>query len=311
MPDAPVVTTRSEKPVYFSSGDETLFGILTEPVVAPRGVAVILIYGGGHNVSAHVGQLWTRMARRVAADGFHALRYDHHGNGDSTGRAEVFDHRTPFVDDLKAAVSYLQEHEGIPAVVFVGDCLGARAALVAAPDLPGVKGLYMMSPMVYDGRMGKEDEWAESYSTGHYIRRALQWRTLKKLTDPRLRRAALRVATSKLKKVTRTASKAFGRSAPAASEAGVEVSSNFLVPLEQVAARRIPINWVFGSTDSERRGEFDAALAGPLARLWENAEGVWEISEVTGRITVHPDLSAQNDLVEDLAGWLQRIDPVS
>lgn len=300
MGDHSIATTAQETPVFFPSGDETLFGVLTRPTGPDRGVAVILIYGGGHNVSAHVGELWTRAARRVAAGGFHAFRYDHHGNGDSTGRTGTFDHRTPFSDDLRAAVAWLRS-QGLDHFVLVGDCLGARAALEAGTDMGGLDALFLMSPMVHDARMGKDEEWAETYGLGHYVRRAFQWRTIRKLGDPELRRAYLRVGMTKLRKV-------FGvkrRSGPTQSaDHGPGVSSGFLDPVEKVLQNGVRVNFVFGDADEERRSEFESARTGRLGGILEEAGDLVEISTVTGRIAAHMDLESQEGLIELLQGWL-------
>lgn len=292
-------TSAQETPVFFPAGDETLFGVLTQPTGPAVGVAVVLIYGGGHNVSAHVGELWTRTARRVAALGLHAFRYDHHGNGDSTGRTGTFDHRYPFTADLRAAVDWLRT-QGLERFVLVGDCLGARAALDAGTDMAGIEALFLMSPMVYDGRMGKDEEWAEAYGLGHYVRRALQWRTIRKLADPALRRAYFRVGVTKMRKV-------MGLSRmPGDSQGGDEssVSTGFLDPLGQVLGSGARVNFVFGTADDERRSEFEDARSGRLGSLLEEAGDRVEVSTVEGGIAAHMNLEAQEGLIDRLERWL-------
>ena len=98
MPD--LATSLQERPAFFPFGDDSLFGVVTEPIGEARGIGVVLLYGGGYTMSSYYNQYWTTLARRVASLGFHALRFDHHGNGDATGRVDDFDHRMPFSDDL-------------------------------------------------------------------------------------------------------------------------------------------------------------------------------------------------------------------
>lgn len=300
MGDRNTATTAQETPVFFPCGDETLFGVLTRPTAPARGVAVILIYGGGHNVSAHVGELWTRTARRVAAGGFHAFRYDHHGNGDSTGRTGTFDHRTPFSEDLRAAVAWLRS-QGLGHFVLVGDCLGARAALEAGTDMAGLEAMFLMSPIVHDARMGKDEEWAETYGLGHYVRRAFQWRTIRKLADPEIRRAYLRVGTTKLRRVLGQTRRS-GRSQSVDSASGV--SRGFLDPVQEVLQNGVRVNFVFGDADEERRSEFESARTGRLGGILDEAGELVEVSTVAGRIAAHMDLESQEGLIELLERWL-------
>lgn len=300
MSEAVPATSFQETLLFFPSGDETLFGVLTRPTRPEQGVAVILIYGGGHNVSAHVGELWTRTARRVAAHGFHAFRYDHHGNGDSTGKTGTFDHRSPFTADLRAAVACLRA-EGLERFVLVGDCLGARAALHAGTDMSGLDALFLMSPMVYDGRMGRDEEWAEAYGLGHYVRRAFQWRTVRRLANAELRRAYVKVGMTKVRKVLGLSRKS-GASKTVDASSGV--SNGFLEPVEKVLGSGVRVNFVFGTADEERRREFDDALAGRLGRMVEKAGPLAEIATVEGGIAAHMDLAAQEGLIGLLEQWL-------
>jgi len=305
MGETVVATSRQEAPIYFDLGDDALFGIVTRPTVAERGVGVVLMYGGGYNMSANIDQFWARIARRLAAEGFHVLRFDHRGNGDSTGVVDTFDHRHPFDADLEAAVSRIRE-EGPQRIVLVGDCLGARACLVCAARLDGIEGVYALSVVVNDGTMDRAQEWAATYGLGHYVRRALSLNTLRKLGDPVLRKAYLKVATAKMKSMLRLSQepKVVERMADSEDRRKVKVSENFLSPVQSTLLRGVRVNFVFGDEDEERIARFEDAREGRLGEILAAAGQLVEVSTVPGGLANVPDITAQDAIVEDVASWV-------
>lgn len=305
MGETVVATSRQETPIYFDLGDDSLFGIVTRPTVAERGVGVVLMYGGGYNMSANIDQFWARIARRLAAEGFHVLRFDHRGNGDSTGVVDTFDHLHPFDADLEAAVSRIRE-EGPQRVVLVGDCLGARACLVCAARLADIEGVYALSVVVNDGTMDRAQEWAATYGLGHYVRRALSMNTLRKLGDPVLRKAYLKVATAKMKSMLRLSQepKVVEQMAESEDRRKVNVSENFLSPVQSTLLRGVRVNFVFGDEDEERIARFEDAREGRLGEILTEAGQLVEVSTVPGGLANVPDITAQDAIVEDVASWV-------
>lgn len=302
MPES--ATSLQERPAYFASGTETLFGIVTEPVEALVGVAVILLYPGVYTVSSEYNQYWTRLSRKLASHGFHALRFDHHGNGDASGRIEQFDHRTPFSDDVKAAV-HLLESEGVGRFLLVGNCLGARSNLVAAADLDQVEGLYMISTMVRDARLDKAEDWAEEYSLGYYLRRAFQLDTVRKMARSKKRRAYIKIGATKFKSVfagTQTAIDA--RRDAKVDNAGA--SPRFLNPLEKVVGRGVQVRFAFSEKDGERHSEFDQARNGRLGRIIDSAGPRLEVATVGDGSGTMSDAQIQDAMIEDVVGWAAR-----
>lgn len=304
MSETVVATSRQETPVYFDHDEDTLFGIVTRPTVAQRGVGIVLMYGGGYNMSANIDQFWARIARRLAAEGFHVLRFDHRGNGDSTGVVDTFDHRHPFDADLEAAIRRIRD-EGPERVVLVGDCLGARACLVCAARLDDIEGVYALSVVVNDGTMDRAQEWAATYGLGHYVRRALRFSTLRKLGDPVLRKAYLKVATAKMKSMLRLSQepKVVEQMAHSEDRKQVKVSENFLGPVEATLKRGVRVNFVFGDEDDERIARFNDAREGRLGQILADAGPLAEVSTVPGGLANVPDITAQDAIVEDVASW--------
>jgi pimeloyl-ACP methyl ester carboxylesterase len=304
MPE--VATSRQEQPVFFPCGDDALFGVLTEPLGRPRGIGVILLYGGGYTMSSYYNQYWTLMARRVASLGFHALRFDHHGNGDSTGRVDSFDHKTPFSSDMVAAIR-LMETQGLSRFILVGDCLGGRGALVAASQVDEVEGVFLISAMVRDGRMDRADDWAREYGLAHYVKRAFRPATIRKMASKDMRRAYMRVGSTKVKTMT---ARVFSHGQDESGSAGVGdagASHRFLDPLRQVLDRGGAIHFVFGNGDPERRGEFEQARLGVLGEICDGAGARVRVSTVTGTIAAIQDVVAQAAIIDLVAEWVSEI----
>lgn len=299
MPET--ATSLQERPVFFPHGSDTLFGIVTDPVGEPKGIGVILLYGGGYTMTSYYNQYWTRMSRRVAGLGFHAMRFDHHGNGDATGRVDDFDHKTPFSADFVSAMDHLRS-EGLSRFLLVGDCLGGRAALVAAAEVDQVEGVFSISAMVRDGRMDKADDWARKYGVGHYIKRAFRWKTIRKLADPKMRKAYIKVASTKARQVAGAGNEAEPEKGGQAGGA----SRRFLDPLQTVLSRGARVLFVFGDEDEERWGEFDKARQGTLGTLLDEAGSRVEVAKVAGTITDIQDVTAQDDIIDIVADWVER-----
>ena len=88
---------------------------------------------------------WDGFANGLQDAGVTALAIDLRGHGGSSGSAL----RLPdMVQDVRAAVQWLSGRPGVRpgAIALVGASLGANLALLAAPDLPAVKSLALLSP---------------------------------------------------------------------------------------------------------------------------------------------------------------------
>ena len=135
-----------EEAVRFSSGGERLVGIMTRPSGPPRGSAVVFLQGAGYVPSFNHNRFWVTLSRRVAAEGFHAFRFDARGVGESTGTVARTALDRPASDDLLAALDHLRLH-GVDRFVLVGSCIGALVALAAAAA-PGVERVALLAPPV-------------------------------------------------------------------------------------------------------------------------------------------------------------------
>jgi pimeloyl-ACP methyl ester carboxylesterase len=295
------VTSEQETPVFFASGENTLVGVVTAPIQQEPAQCVLLLYGGDYLAASN--HAWTSIARSVAAHGYYALRYDHHGNGDSTGKlTHAFDPRYPFTDDLVAAVTHLRQRD-VSRFLVVGDCLGARAALEAAARVEGIESLFLLSAMVRD-REGhtREEVWASKYSLGHYVKRAFQPRTWARMRDRSTRAAFLRSAVAKVRRMTDT----IPRSSDGANgtQERVHVSDEFLHPLHSALERGVRVCFLYGLADRERLGEFEAASDQQLRPIFRRYGSQVEVVRIPHTITEFKDLDAQQSILESIERWI-------
>lgn len=287
-------TAGDERPVFFPAAGEDLFGIITEPTDKPKGVAVVLLTGGAVP-APNRNRLSVKIARRVAALGYHALRLDYHGVGESTGELDSYRLDRPYADDLLGGVRLLQE-QGVSGVVLAGTCFGARTALAAADRIPALHGVALLAPPIRDFEMGVRR--IEATPTSRYVKRALSRQAMRGLLDARRRRSYLRVARTKARAavgLSRTVSRARVGDARA-------VSPHFSEPLRKLAARRTPVLLAYGTDDEfygpfrAARSELAAALDAPGARIEERL--------VPGRIHGLSRLPVQGEVAALIEQWL-------
>jgi exosortase A-associated hydrolase 2 len=137
-------------PFFFHNGDYRLFGILhrpAAPVARQRGF--VFCY------PCFEEKLWTHrvfvsLARELAARGYHVLRFDPMGHGDSDGDFEQSTVTTR-LSDLACAVGTLRQEIGVDAgISLLGLRLGATLAATHAERDPEIASLVLWDP-VTDG----------------------------------------------------------------------------------------------------------------------------------------------------------------
>jgi pimeloyl-ACP methyl ester carboxylesterase len=113
-----------------------LCGIVSEPDARsnPRRQAVVLSNVGMHN---RIGpfRIWVELARRLAHQGFHVLRFDLSGMGDSDARPVSLADQELLELDMTEALSFVTAKYGIDRFILIGLCSGVPGAhALAARD---------------------------------------------------------------------------------------------------------------------------------------------------------------------------------
>jgi len=111
-----------------------LVGVVTEPrqiTSAKNRPAIILLNAGlMHRIGPN--RIYVQIARRLAASGFLALRFDLSGIGDSGNRTDNLSLKDGVVSDVKEAMDFLAREEGARKFILVGICSGANNSLRVA-----------------------------------------------------------------------------------------------------------------------------------------------------------------------------------
>jgi len=171
---ADVAAGVAERVVGFECAGTRLWGVLSSPMQAAASGTAVLIVVGGPQYRAGSHRMFVLLARRLAAAGYPALRFDVTGMGDSDGPLRDF---RASAADLRAALDALAGAcpQARRCVVW-GLCDAASAALMFTSDDPRVAGIVAVNP------------WARSEATlaatrvrHYYAARLLQrdfWRKL-------------------------------------------------------------------------------------------------------------------------------------
>lgn len=166
-----------------------LRGVLHEPDPRnARGVCVLLLSPG---IKGRVGphRLYLKLAARLVPMGFHVLRFDYHGLGDSEGElsertlADMYNsiQAGRYIGDTVAAMDWMQRTHGIERFVGSGLCGGSISALVTAESDRRIECLLGIGlPTVLEG--GPEN-WARILTQQQI--ESLRGSYLRKLLDPK------------------------------------------------------------------------------------------------------------------------------
>lgn len=288
--------SREETLAFFQGGGTSLFGILTAPTTPPLGVVVILLPAGGL-LSTDRNRFGVRLGRRLAGQGFHALRFDYHGVGESEGETSSFRLDEPFTGDLMGAVTWVRK-QGFTKIAVVGSCFGARTALASAQHIDELLAVALIAAPVRDYEMGERIMTGLSTGRGslHYARKGLRARVLVKLADREKRRLYLRAARTLIRNVVRNRTM-HGNGHLAA------ISQGFLDGFQALVDRRLPTLLVYGS-DDDLRHEFESARSGRLGELLERGRGSIDLVTVPGEVHGYKTLGVQQDVIDQVTRWL-------
>ncbi len=139
------------QPIYFGKAGKQLFGAYHLPRGRRRAVdaGVLLCYPG---VQEYMRTHWAfrKLASLLVREGFHVLRFDYHGTGDSAGTGDQ-GRVAQWCADIRSAAAELQDLGSVSRVSVVGLRLGAALAALTAHDGLEVRDLVLWEPAI-DGR---------------------------------------------------------------------------------------------------------------------------------------------------------------
>lgn len=288
MSEPATADSRTEEPVFFASGSERLFGVVTAPIGEANEVGVVLLTARG---TYQRNRLSVRLARRLAGHGYHVLRFDLRGVGESSGSAE-FELDRPLVDDVKGAVSLLAAR-GVERFILVGSCFGARSALAAANDVGALDGLVLAVMPFAESRALPAPSRRGGFSRALLLLR-------RGLADPGSFRVLADVAGAGLRRRWRR----LRSPAPPPAEATDRPEREVEGWLERLVRREVPVLLLFGAEDFAYEGFLQALDRWP-EELRTDIEELVEM-KVASHQNIHgrTRIEAQDWLVEVVDDWL-------
>ena len=143
------------RPFFFGDSSAPLFGVYHPPQGAhPRAWGVVVCNPFGQEyLRAH--RALRQLAARLAAAGFHTVRFDYFGCGDSAGDDDE-GRVGRWIQDAAAAADEVEALSGSSRLALVGLRLGANVAAGLASRRAGVEQLVLWDP-VLDGRRYLEE----------------------------------------------------------------------------------------------------------------------------------------------------------
>lgn len=151
------------EPFYFGEPEHALFGVYHPPIASPvRRTGVVLCHPMGQEyMRAHRALL--RLAILLAGAGFHVLRFDLSGCGDSEGDCSQ-GRISRWIDDIALAIVELRSGCEATSICLMGLRLGGTLSMMAGANRSDVEGIVLWDPVV-DGRsyrkeiVASHDEW--------------------------------------------------------------------------------------------------------------------------------------------------------
>ena len=133
-------------PVVFGPSSHQVLGLhhAPDPAVATASGVVLCNPLGYEAMCTH--RAYRHLAQRLAAAGIHALRFDYHGTGDSSGDATEPSRVRAWLDGIGAAIDELRAISGAPSITLFGVRFGATLAAQVAAERRDVRGLVLWAP---------------------------------------------------------------------------------------------------------------------------------------------------------------------
>jgi pimeloyl-ACP methyl ester carboxylesterase len=287
-----------EEPVYFSAGDEVLFGIRTRPVAGGSDAGVVLVHNGPYNMTAHQNRMWVKLCRSAGHAGLSSLRFDLTGTGDSSGVAHERSATAQALTDTLAAIDFLRQG-GAQRVAVVGTCRGALVALHAAARTAGLVGALLggSPPLaeITDEQLGLLS-W-QATTVREAVAGAVSVDVARRLVTDREYRSWV------VSRGRRRLSSVLARGRPAPATAARDVPYPLLDDFQALIAQRTPVKVVFAEADSQYQ-QFLAVREGLIGQIIDQPGTTVDVEVLPGHLHEFTTVESQDRFVELVLSWL-------
>ena len=161
-------------PFYFGISPKRLYGCHHLPqALNTRTCAVVLCYPIGQEYIRSHRAIY-QLAVRLSQAGFHVLRFDYFGCGDSEGDFEEGS-LTQWTSDIHSTIAEIQERSELKSICLIGLRIGATLALRAATDCFHVKSIILWEP-IFDGRLYIKELVKTQENFSHHVLSRKKWK---------------------------------------------------------------------------------------------------------------------------------------
>lgn len=133
-------------PFYFGSSQRPLFGIYHPPKGTARNLGIVICPPMGQEYM-RTHRALRQLALQLTRVGFHALRFDYSGTGDSAGE-NADASLVGWLDDVATATEELKDTAGVRAVSLAGIRLGATLGFLVGGVRSDVESVVLWDPVV-------------------------------------------------------------------------------------------------------------------------------------------------------------------
>ena len=294
--DAVLARARAERPVSIATPLGTLVGLYTPPAPEARaaGRCVVLFT----RPRSHRNRMWVEAARRLAAAGFGAFRFDYHGTGDSDGPSGFLNPNQPYREDAVAVLRQLRAAFGERRFVLVGSCFDARTALSAFMDeADAIDGLlFMAAPLMELDRMveatADRKDWKHLFKSlgnpGNWsaLGDAARWRYMATVVSRVARRAL--------------------PGAPPAND--TPLADSFVIHFRALVRSNARALFLYGREDAET-ASFDVAMRTVFAALPVAVRPRFEVEVWPGAVHGFLEVPRQREALERCLAWIESFHP--
>lgn len=135
-------------PLFIGTAQRRIFGIHEPPAIARGPVRAAVLCHPWNCEYTYAHRSMRQLASRLSMCGFHTLRFDYFGTGDSAGDASEAD-LTGWQSDLEAAIETVGDIADVTRVTLIGLRVGANVAASAALRNPSrTEALVLWDPIV-------------------------------------------------------------------------------------------------------------------------------------------------------------------
>jgi len=137
-----------EKAVNFGKGF-SLSGIVCQPVANNNKTSALVILNSGRMHRVGAGRFSVSLARKAAQSGFLSLRFDQSGIGDSVPREVSVSDEARILEEISAALDFIEERFNVSRFTLYGLCSGAQYSFLYSVNDDRITGLVGIDNWVY------------------------------------------------------------------------------------------------------------------------------------------------------------------